>query len=223
MKHLSAFKLTFLFVFLGGHVLAQQPNYEAKVDSLMKLMTLEEKIGQTVMYGGNWSKTGPSISTDNKKYIREGSVGAMLNVYSAKGTRELQKVAVEESRLGIPLLFGYDVIHGHRTIFPINLGMSASWDLRLIEQSARIAAEEASSEGLHWTFAPMVDIARDPRWGRISEGAGEDVYLGSEIAKAYLKAFKGMIYQKTIPFWPVQSIMWPMVQPRQDVIIIPST
>lgn len=165
--------------------------YEVKVDSLMNLMTLEEKIGQTVMYGGDWSVTGPTTKTDFVKYIKEGSVGAMLNVYSAKGTRDLQRVAIEDTRLGIPLLFGYDVIHGHRTIFPINLGMSASWDMEMIEKSARIAAEEASAEGLHWTFAPMVDIARDPRWGRISEGAGEDVYLGSEIAKAYVKGFQG--------------------------------
>lgn len=165
--------------------------YEAKVDSLMNLMTLVEKVGQTVMYGGDWSVTGPSTKTDYLKYIKEGGVGAMLNVYTAKATRDLQKVAVEETRLGIPLLFGYDVIHGHRTIFPINLALSTSWDLNLIEQSSRIAAEEASAEGLHWTFAPMVDIARDPRWGRISEGAGEDVYLGSEIAKAYVKGFQG--------------------------------
>ncbi len=165
--------------------------YESKVDSLMNLMTLEEKIGQTVMYGGDWSVTGPTTKTDFVAYIKQGSVGAMLNVYTAKGTRDLQKVAVEETRLGIPLLFGYDVIHGMRTIFPINLGMSASWDPSLIEQSSRIAAEEASAEGLHWTFAPMVDIARDPRWGRISEGAGEDVYLGSMMAKAYVKGFQG--------------------------------
>jgi len=164
---------------------------DARVDSLMKLMTLEEKIGQTTMYSGGWDKTGPTVSSDNKKYIRQGDVGAMLNVYSVKGTTELQKIAVEETRLGIPLLYGYDVIHGHRTIFPINLGMAASWDLDMIENGSRIAAEEASAEGIHWTFAPMVDIARDPRWGRISEGAGEDVYLGSEIAKAYVKGFQG--------------------------------
>ncbi|MEN3324979.1 glycoside hydrolase family 3 N-terminal domain-containing protein [Mariniflexile soesokkakense] len=166
-------------------------NYEAKVDSLMKLMTLQEKIGQTVMYGGSWDQTGPIIGTNNGKYIREGNMGAMLNAFTVKGTYDLQKVAVEETRLGIPLLFGYDVIHGHRTIFPINLGMSASWDLKMIEESSRIAAEEASAEGLHWTFAPMVDIARDPRWGRVSEGAGEDVYLVSQIAKAYVKGFQG--------------------------------
>ena len=185
-------KPTFLLFFSLCFVMSGfSQNYEAKVDSLMNLMTLEEKIGQTVMYGGDWSVTGPTTKTDFLKYIEEGSVGAMLNVYTAKGTRDLQKLAVEETRLGIPLLFGYDVIHGHRTIFPINLGLSASWDLKLIELSSRIAAEEASAEGLHWTFAPMVDIARDPRWGRISEGAGEDVYLGSEIAKAYVKGFQG--------------------------------
>ena len=164
---------------------------DQRVDSLMKLMTLEEKIGQTVMYSGGWDKTGPTVSSDNKKYIRQGNVGAMLNVYSVKGTKELQKIAVEETRLGIPLLYGYDVIHGHRTIFPVNLGLAASWDMGLIENSSRIAAEEASAEGIHWTFAPMVDIARDPRWGRISEGAGEDVYLASKIAKAYVKGFQG--------------------------------
>jgi len=175
--------------FFGNSIFAQ--NYEAKVDSLMNLMTLQEKIGQTVMYSGSWDQTGPIVGSDNGKYIREGNMGAMLNAFTVKGTFDLQKVAVEETRLGIPLLFGYDVIHGHRTIFPINLGLSASWDLNMVEESSRIAAEEASAEGLHWTFAPMVDIARDPRWGRVSEGAGEDVYLGSQIAKAYVKGFQG--------------------------------
>ncbi|WP_407556211.1 glycoside hydrolase family 3 N-terminal domain-containing protein [Winogradskyella sp. 4-2091] len=166
-------------------------NYEAKVDSLMQLMTLQEKIGQTTMYSGNWDQTGPFVGSDNGKYIREGNMGAMLNAMSVKGTRDLQKIAVEESRLGIPLLFGYDVIHGHRTIFPINLGLSASWDLKMIEESSRIAAEEASAEGIHWTFAPMIDVSREPRWGRISEGAGEDVYLNNRIAEAYVKGFQG--------------------------------
>lgn len=166
-------------------------NFETKVDSIMKLMTLQEKIGQTAMYSGSWDQTGPIIGSNNGKYIREGNMGAMLNAFTVKGTRELQQIAVNETRLGIPLLFGYDVIHGHRTIFPINLGMSTSWDLKMIEESSRIAAEEASAEGLHWTFAPMVDIARDPRWGRVSEGAGEDVYLASQIAKAYVKGFQG--------------------------------
>ena len=166
-------------------------NYEAKVDSLMQLMTLQEKIGQTVMYGGHWDQTGPFVGADNGKYIREGNMGAMLNAMSVKGTHDLQKIAVEETRLGIPLLFGYDVIHGHRTIFPINLGLSASWDLKMVEESSRIAAEEASAEGIHWTFAPMIDVSREPRWGRISEGAGEDVYLNSVIGQAYIRGFQG--------------------------------
>ena len=162
-----------------------------KVDSLMNLMTLEEKIGQTVMYSGDWSITGPTITTENKKFIRDGNMGAMLNVYTVEGTKKLQKIAVEETRLGIPLLFGYDVIHGFKTIFPINLGLAASWDIDDIQNGARIAAEEASSAGVHWTFAPMLDVSRDPRWGRISESAGEDVFLTSEIPKAYVRGFQG--------------------------------
>ena len=194
----------FLFITLGALLFASCKDnqtsgtasetdsvYDAKIDSLMSLMTLQEKIGQTVMYGGGWDKTGSTVDDNYVQYIKEGNVGAMLNVYTAKATRELQEIAVKETRLGIPLLFGYDVIHGHRTIFPINLGMAASWNLNLIEQSARIAAKEASAEGLHWTFSPMVDIARDPRWGRMSEGAGEDVYLGSQIAKAYVHGYQG--------------------------------
>lgn len=185
------FRLLYIlsFVLVSSFGFAQ--NYEAKVDSIMSLMTLQEKIGQTVMYGGSWDQTGPIVGADNGRYIREGKMGAMLNAMSVKGTRDLQKIALEETRLGIPLLFGYDVIHGHRTIFPINLGLAASWDLKMVEESSRIAAEEASAEGIHWTFAPMVDISREPRWGRISEGAGEDVYLGSEIAKAYVRGFQG--------------------------------
>ena len=162
-----------------------------KVDSLMSLMTLKEKIGQTIMYSGDWVTTGPIVSSNNIKLLKDGNLGAMLNVYSAKKTKELQKVAVEETRLGIPILFGYDIIHGFKTIFPINLGHAASWDMKDIQKSARIAADEASSAGLHWTFAPMLDIGRDPRWGRISEGAGEDVFLTNEIAKANVKGFQG--------------------------------
>ena len=162
-----------------------------KVDSLMSLMTLKEKIGQTIMYSGDWVTTGPTVSSNNIKLLKDGNLGAMLNVYSAKKTKELQKIAVEETRLGIPILFGYDIIHGFKTIFPINLGHAASWDMKDIQKSARIAADEASSAGLHWTFAPMLDIGRDPRWGRISEGAGEDVFLTNEIAKANVKGFQG--------------------------------
>ena len=189
--------LTLLFSFLifscSKNTSLNQSNDDiyTKVDSLMSLMTIKEKIGQTIMFSGDWDVTGPVVSSNNMKLIRGGNLGAMLNVYSSKKTKELQKIAVEETRLGIPLLFGYDVIHGFRTIFPINLGHASSWDIEDIEKSARIAAEEASSEGLHWTFAPMLDIGRDPRWGRVSESAGEDVYLTNEIAKSYVKGFQG--------------------------------
>lgn len=164
---------------------------ESFLDSLTKIMTLDEKIGQLTLMSTDWEKTGPTINENYKNLIKDGKVGNIFNAYSVKFTRELQQLAVENTRLGIPLLFGYDVIHGHRTIFPISLGESASWDLKAIENSARIAATEASAEGINWTFAPMVDIARDPRWGRVSEGSGEDVYLGSEIAKARVKGFQG--------------------------------
>jgi len=172
-----------------------ETKYDAKMesflDSLTKIMTLEEKIGQLTIMSTDWEKTGPTINENYKNLIKEGKVGNIFNAYTVKFTKELQQLAVENTRLGIPLLFGYDVIHGHRTIFPISLGESASWDLKAIENSARIAATEASAEGIHWTFAPMVDISRDARWGRVSEGAGEDVYLGSEIAKARVRGFQG--------------------------------
>lgn len=161
------------------------------VAELMAKMTLDEKIGQLTLLTSNWESTGPTMRDSYKEDIRAGRVGAIFNAYTAKYTRELQALAVEGTRLKIPLLFGYDVIHGHRTIFPISLGEAASWDLQAIEKAARISAIEASAEGIHWTFSPMVDIARDPRWGRISEGAGEDVYLGSLIAKARVRGYQG--------------------------------
>lgn len=164
---------------------------DAFISQLMKRMTLHEKLGQLNQLSGEGDVTGPDTNSDYISAIKAGNVGSMLNVFTVKYTKKLQRLAVEETRLGIPLLFGYDVIHGHRTIFPISLGESASWDLPAMELSARVAAAEASAEGIHWTFAPMVDIARDPRWGRMSEGAGEDVYLGSEIAKARIKGFQG--------------------------------
>lgn len=165
---------------------------DAFVTKLLQRMTLQEKLGQLNQLSGEGDVTGPSsTNSDYIAAIKAGNVGSMLNVFTVKYTQKLQRLAVENSRLGIPLLFGYDVIHGHRTIFPISLGESASWDLEAIETSARVAAREASAEGIHWTFAPMVDIARDPRWGRISEGAGEDVYLGSQITKARIKGFQG--------------------------------
>jgi beta-glucosidase len=162
-----------------------------RIDSLISLMTLEEKVGQLTLYTSDYDVTGPTIRENYKEDIKAGKVGSIFNAFGAEYTRKLQEMAVKETRLGIPLLFGYDVIHGHRTIFPIPLGEAASWDLAAIETSARIAAAEASAEGLHWTFAPMCDIARDPRWGRMAEGAGEDTYLGSAIAVARVKGFQG--------------------------------
>ena len=154
-------------------------------------MTIEEKIGQLTLLSSEWNATGPVISSDLEQLIKDGKAGAVLNFYTVDKVRELQKLAVEGSRLRIPLLFGNDVIHGHRTIFPIPLGQACSWDLACIERVEQIAAMEASAEGINWTFAPMVDIARDPRWGRVSEGAGEDSWLGSEIAKSRVRGFQG--------------------------------
>lgn len=161
------------------------------IENLLAKMTLPEKIGQMTMFAALWAETGPTIDRNFLQYVREGRCGAIFNAYTASYTRSLQKVAIEETRLGIPLIFGFDVIHGHRTIFPIPLAEACSWDMALIEKSARIAATEAAAEGIHWTFAPMVDIARDPRWGRVSEGAGEDVWLGCKIAAARVKGFQG--------------------------------
>lgn len=170
---------------------AQTKTIDQKVDSLLRLMTVKEKIGQLNQYSGDWSFTGP-ITKDNDKIsqIKNGELGSMLNVTGAEHTRELQQHAMQ-SRLKIPLLFGQDVIHGFRTTFPIPLAEACSWDLQAIELSERIAATEASAAGVHWIFAPMVDIARDPRWGRVMEGAGEDTYLGSLIAAARVKGFQG--------------------------------
>jgi beta-glucosidase len=161
------------------------------VNDLLSKMTLDEKIGQLNQYTGDWGATG-KITPDGEKekQISEGKVGSMLNVIGANKTRKLQELAMQ-SRLHIPLIFGQDVIHGFRTTFPVPLGETASWDLALIEKSARIAATEAAAYGIHWTFAPMVDIARDPRWGRVMEGAGEDTYLGSKVAVARVKGFQG--------------------------------
>ena len=162
-----------------------------KVDSVLQLMTLEEKVGQMNQYNGDWEATGPITKDgDKQNQIRKGMLGSILNVTGVVHTRQLQEMAMQ-SRLKIPLLFGQDIIHGYRTIFPIPLAEAASWDLDAIELSARIAATEAAAAGVHWTFAPMVDIARDPRWGRIMEGAGEDPFLGSLIAKARVKGFQG--------------------------------
>lgn len=170
---------------------APDPEMDRFLDDLIGRMTLEEKIGQLTLLTSDWESTGPTMRDTYKQDIRSGRVGSIFNAYTAKYTRELQQLAVEGTRLKIPLLFGYDVIHGHRTIFPISLGEAASWDMDAVEKSARVSAAEASAEGIHWTFSPMVDIARDPRWGRISEGAGEDVYLGSMVARARVRGYQG--------------------------------
>lgn len=170
---------------------AQQETIDQKVNALLKKMTIEEKIGQLNQYTGDNSATGPITINPNKQAeIKAGIIGSMLNVVGTKYTRQYQELAMQ-SRLKIPLLFGQDVIHGYKTTFPLPLAEAASWDLQAIELAARVAATEAAASGIHWTFAPMVDIGRDPRWGRVMEGAGEDTYLGSKIAYARVKGFQG--------------------------------
>jgi len=186
-------KKVILLLFLGCNVLvfAQSKNIDQKVEALLRQMTLEEKIGQLNQYTGDNAATGPITINPNKKAeIKQGLIGSMLNILGTKYTRQYQELAMQ-SRLKIPLLFGQDVIHGYKTTFPIPLAEAASWDLEAMELSARIAAIETAAAGIHWTFAPMVDISRDPRWGRVMEGAGEDTYLGSKIAYARVKGFQG--------------------------------
>jgi beta-glucosidase len=190
--------LVVTFILLIQIVAAQTANtksdaYRMKVfiDALMKKMTLDEKIGQLNLPGSGDIVTGQASNSDIGKKIKEGKVGGLFNIKSVAKIKAVQKVAVEESRLKIPMLFGMDVIHGYETVFPIPLGLSCTWDMNLIEQSARVAAQEASADGINWTFSPMVDIARDPRWGRIAEGSGEDAYLGGQIAKAMVKGYQG--------------------------------
>src|SRR5213596_1985233 len=175
---------------LGGGVsatlAAQTPAPVRNIDSLLARMTLEEKVGQL-----NQLSVDNQPTAEQLDLVRKGLVGSFLNLTGAAATREAQHIAVTESRLRIPLIFGHDVIHGYRTIFPIPLGEAASWDPEAVEAAARVAAREAAAAGLHWTFAPMVDIARDPRWGRIAEGSGEDPYLGSAMAAARVRGFQG--------------------------------
>jgi beta-glucosidase len=161
------------------------------VTGLMSKMTVQEKIGQLNLVVGGEATTGSVVSTGVEEKIKQGKVGGIFSVSSPQRIRRIQELAVQQSRLKIPIIFGMDVIHGYRTIFPIPLGIAASWDMQRIEQSARIAAQEATADGLNWTFSPMVDISRDPRWGRISEGSGEDPFLGSAIARAMVKGYQG--------------------------------
>ncbi len=194
MKYSQSLLLPFLFL-LSEQLFAQSSN-PAKmnqfVSSLMQKMTIDEKIGQlNLLTPGGGVATGAVVSTDVEKKIKDGNVGGLFGVIGAEKAKKAQEIAVKQSRLKIPLFFGSDVIHGHKTTFPIPLGLSCSWDTTLIERSARIAATEATADGLCWAFSPMVDIARDPRWGRIAEGAGEDAYLGSLIARSMVRGYQG--------------------------------
>lgn len=186
-------KKLLLLVLVSVSLFAQKKSFEQRADSVLALMTLEEKVGQLVQYSGGWAtgaETGkPTEGSD--ELIRKGRVGSFLNVVSSKLTGKMQKIAVEESRLKIPLIFGLDVIHGYFSTFPIPLAEACTWNPSLVEKSARMQAIEASSAGIHWTFNPMVDIARDPRWGRIMEGSGEDPYLGSLMAAARVRGYQG--------------------------------
>ena len=183
---------------ISGGLMAQQKTQIAPQDKkmdtfiskLMSKMTIDEKIGQLYLPSVGFDVTGPILSEGVEEKIEKGLVGGVFNTYTPSAVRKLQELAVQKTRLKIPLLFGYDVVHGHKTIFPIPLGLSATWDMSLIEKSARIAGKEATADGLNWTFSPMVDISRDPRWGRIAEGSGEDPYLGGKIAEAMVKGYQ---------------------------------
>jgi beta-glucosidase len=184
-------KLSILLLLVSFSGIAQQKSVDQRVSELLEKMTLDEKIGQLNQYSGDNTVTGPlTINPNKEQEIKDGKIGSLINILGSQYTRQYQELAMK-SRLKIPLLFGLDVIHGYKTTFPIPLAEAASWDLTAIELSARTAAREASASGIHWTFAPMVDISRDPRWGRVMEGAGEDTYLGSKIAYARVKGFQG--------------------------------
>lgn len=198
MKITQFFTITIMSVMTVSTINAQQklnPEIEKKIDVLMSKMTLEEKVGQMNQYNGFWDVTGPAPvgGTAEQKYenIKKGLVGSMLTVRGVKEVKAVQKIAVEQTRLGIPLIIGFDVIHGYKTLSPIPLAEAASWDLKAIEKSAETAASEAAASGINWTFGPMMDVSKDARWGRVMEGAGEDSYLGSKVAIARVKGFQG--------------------------------
>lgn len=198
MKITQFFTTTIMSIMTVSTINAQQklnPEIEKKIDLLMSKMTLEEKVGQMNQYNGFWDVTGPAPvgGTAEQKYenIKKGLVGSMLTVRGVKEVKAVQKIAVEQTRLGIPLIIGFDVIHGYKTLSPIPLAEAASWDLKAIEKSAETAASEAAASGINWTFGPMMDISKDARWGRVMEGAGEDSYLGSKVAIARVKGFQG--------------------------------
>ncbi len=195
MKHLvrklKTMAVLLVVVVISAHAQKSPQDMDRFIDALMKKMTLEEKIGQLNLPVTGDITTGQAKSSDVAKRISQGEVGGLFNLKGVAKIRDVQKQAVENSRLGIPLLFGMDVIHGYETVFPIPLGLSCTWDMKAIEQSARIAAIEASADGISWTFSPMVDVSRDARWGRISEGSGEDPFLGAAIARAMVKGYQG--------------------------------
>jgi beta-glucosidase len=191
-----AFLLLVIFVLTGSTSFSQsKSHYEKEIEELIGKMTLEEKVGQMTLYSSFWDFTGPAPTDGDTKFrydqIKKGLVGAMLNVRGVEQVRSLQKLVMENSRLNIPMMFGLDVIHGHKTVNPIPLAEAASWDMEAVEKGARISAIEASAVGVNWTFAPMVDISRDARWGRVMEGAGEDPYLGSRVAEARVRGYQG--------------------------------
>src|SRR5260221_3940623 len=184
-----------IILFLIGSLsaTAQDAKMKTFIDALMKKMTLEEKLGQLNLPGAGDIVTGGQAGEDKSalaKKIKDGKVGGLFNIKGGEKIRYVQQLAMEQSRLKIPLIFGMDVIHGYETVFPIPLGLSCTWDMQAIGKSARVAATEARADGICWTFSPMVDIARDPRWGRIAEGNGEDAYLGSQIGKAMVKGYQ---------------------------------
>ncbi|MBK5720257.1 beta-glucosidase BglX [Dysgonomonas sp. Marseille-P4677] len=195
MKRLLIVALSLGILSLSAQVkssVSEDPKMDKFINDLMKKMTIEEKIGQLNLPSSGDITTGQAKSSNIADKIKKGQVGGLFNIKGVEKIKDVQRVAVEESRLKIPLIFGMDVIHGYETVFPIPLGLSCSWDMAAIEQSARVAAVEASADGICWTFSPMVDISRDPRWGRVSEGNGEDPYLGGQIAKAMVRGYQGI-------------------------------
>lgn len=191
MYRLTLFHIVWFLLFTFCARAQQQDNMDKFVSDLMTKMTIEEKIGQLNLVTGGEAITGSAVSTGVETKIKAGQIGGIFSMSSPTKIRAAQELAVKHSRLGIPIIFGMDVIHGYKTMFPIPLGLAATWDMTLIRESARIAAVEASADGINWTFSPMVDISRDPRWGRISEGSGEDTYLGSRIAAEMVRGYQG--------------------------------
>lgn len=195
MKYLKISIAVFLLIFLvdtsGYSQAGSDLTIDQKVDSVLGQMTIDEKIGQMTLFTSGWTVTGPTLREDYEKDLMAGRVGNLFNAHGVEYNSRLQKIALEETRMGIPLLFGYDVIHGFKTIYPIPLALACTWDMDLIEKTARFSAKEATAAGLNWTYNPMVDIARDPRWGRIAKGAGEDPFLGSRIAEAKVRGYQG--------------------------------